>query len=199
MLLHLLLLLTLALTLPATLAAPVVVADIPSTLRLATPSEIPDLLTATRHPLSPTTHDAVANMGFPQPFSPSFLGTTSHNRLVFTAPRFHGLAYLIPHHTFPYSEYLVVLKPESEGGSGVVRSYGWEKGTRWNMGVRRDIAVELGEGKWLMADNVPVGGFAVVRAPWLGGGKEEGDYKVLGDGWAVEEGVRERYEGPVTE
>ncbi len=74
-------------------------------------------------------------MGFPQPFSSSFLGTTSNNRLVFTAPRFHGLAYLIPHHTFPYSEYLVALKPNTEE-RGTVRSYGWKRapGGIWGRG-----------------------------------------------------------------
>ncbi|KAF6767572.1 hypothetical protein PSEUBRA_005895 [Kalmanozyma brasiliensis GHG001] len=166
-------------------AAPLVTADIPSTLRLATPTDMLDLNTALPI-VSAHTQSTLLNMGL----SSTFLGETASHRLLFPAPRFHHLAYLIPHTTHPYSE-LLVATAHDEGGK--VHSYGWHRGSRWDMRVRRNIGIQVGD-KWLLADNVPVGGFAVVRAPWADNEEKRGDYVTLGNEVPAE--VMWRYDGP---
>lgn len=186
----------LATTLPALLltallhesthSAPLVTADIASTLRLATPSDLADLATALPT-VSPHTSSTLLNMGI----STTFLGETASGRLLLPSPRFHHLAYLIPHGEHPYSELLVATAHER----GRVQSYGWNRGDRWDMRERRDLGIQVRDG-WLLAGNVPVGGFAVVRAPWADNEARRTDYVRLGQAHPAE--VKWRYDAPTS-
>ncbi|GAC95238.1 hypothetical protein PHSY_002813 [Pseudozyma hubeiensis SY62] len=166
-------------------SAPVDVPSLFTTLRHSTSSDLPSLLTA--HPSSPST--TLLNMGFPS----STTLTTSSSRVILPAPRFHHLTYIIPHPSAPYSELLV-----ANSATGKLENYGWISGHRWDASApRRDLAIKLGEGRYLLADNVPVGGFGVTKAPWseeIGGTKD--GYRWLGRRWDAD--VVEKYHGVAT-
>lgn len=158
---------------PAVSAPAPVAADISSALRISTPSDLPDLLTAR---VAETIPPDAANMGF---VHPNFLGTTAHNRLVLAPPRYHNLAYVIPSAHSAHSEYLVA--DHEDGGS--LQSFGWQQTHRTGSSRTRDIAIKLGEARYLLADNVPVSGFVTTRAPWMQQGGDKRDWMVLGEKW----------------
>ncbi|KAJ9479622.1 hypothetical protein PHBOTO_003123 [Pseudozyma hubeiensis] len=168
------------------LSAPVDVPSLFTTLRHSTSSDLPSLLTTP--PSSPST--TLLNMGFP---SSSTL-TTSSSRVILPPPRFHHLTYIIPHPSAPYSELLVASTLTN--GKVELENYGWISGYRWDVSEpRKDLAIKLGEGRYLLADSVPVGGFGVTKAPWseeMGGGKE--GYRWLGGRWDAHVGDKNSYD-----
>lgn len=156
-----------------------------SALRVAPPSELSDLAI-----LTPATDDqmqVVRNMGF---LGPGFLGRTPQGRLVFSAPRMHGIAYQIPSpHRTGFSELLTAHHGE-EGGS--VQSFGYMPSIKWSQGAPvHDLAFKVNDRTYLLADAVDTGGVSVLRAP------ERDGMTPVTERFPAH--VEQRYTGPVTE
>ncbi|SJX63400.1 uncharacterized protein SRS1_14197 [Sporisorium reilianum f. sp. reilianum] len=156
-------------------APPVSVEDLSkltTSFRPAKSSELHDLRTASPPNAVP---DELWNTGL----GADLVGETRNGRLVFGYPKFHEIAYYIPSKHHGYSESLVADYP-----SQTIRSYGWTQTIRWDKAPNlrlyphgsvpvkeplpnRNIAIKLGEDRYLLADDVPLGGVSVRKAPWF--------------------------------
>ncbi|SPO26641.1 uncharacterized protein UTRI_03932_B [Ustilago trichophora] len=166
-------------------------AQLPSSLRLAHPSELADLATARPTELTPM----IYNMGL----SGSFLGRTNSGRLVFRAPRLHLITYQIPSANHKYAESLVGINHNPRTGEGVVQSFGWSKSPPyWSKNLpdqgNHNLAFKVNDHTYLMGDQIPVGGVSFGRVP---------EYYVRGDKGLFGEPIRAHvdltFNGPVTE
>lgn len=163
-------------------------AQLPSSLRLAHPSEHADL--AAVRPTEPT--PMIDNMGLSGPF----LGRTDSGRLVFDAPRFHHLAYHIPSRNSRWSESLVGITHNPATGEGAVQSYGWTRTIKWDKNLQNqgehNLAFKVNDHTYLMADQIPVAGVSVGRFDHTSGqGKA-----LLAE--PLSSHVRLTYDGPIT-
>ncbi|SPO26642.1 uncharacterized protein UTRI_10153 [Ustilago trichophora] len=120
-----------------------------------------------------------------------FLGRTPQGRLVFAAPKFHELALWIPHKGSTFNEELIAMAGHN-GKPGTLYHLGWSKAR--GMGPtddHRDIAIKVGEDKWLVKDDVPINRIASTR---VGKGFDWSKKTELSP--PMEANVMTRFEGP---
>ena len=180
-----------------------------SLFRLSTVADLEDLRTA-KLPSEPPEY--IQNMGFPhrpwnqgdERYSPNFHGITEGGRLVFAAPRFHNLAYSVVDPAGKRAELLI-----ADGHKGHLQSYGWLEPIS-RPGHKANIAVKLDDDRYLLADEISVGGFSVVRAPWdlrepkAGKGElkdrifRKEEFTKIGQPHSTP-GIKLKYDGPVSE
>lgn len=186
-----------------------------SSLRLAGPSELQDLLHLS--PLTSTSTSATKELRshiFNTGLYSRFRGITRSGRLVFSAPSLHHVAYQIPYPEHPEVAELLVAENLGRGTSeGTVTSHGWmNPSIFWHKPsndadmLRYDVAFRLDDGRYLVGDSVPLGGVSVVKAPWGegvraggagGAGGEAGAWRRISDPHRAH--VDTKFTGHITE
>ena len=85
-----------------------------------------------------------------------FVGQTPNGRLIFEAPHIQGITLNIPDKSHVFTELLIAANEK-------VHHYGWSQMKGYGPETLRDIAIILGEKRFLLKDNVPINRWGVTR------------------------------------